>query len=94
MLSALWFGFNTTFTTHSFRQTGLVRDTEYTERNVLMENREVPILHELPNLFETEPLCLPELFSGQTKKSSLRDLCASVVNADNFKLCLISRLSY
>jgi hypothetical protein len=36
------------------RRQGLIRDTEHTEKDVLMENREVPILHELPNLFETE----------------------------------------
>ena len=90
MLSALWFGFNTTFTTHSFRQTGLVRDTEYTERNVLMENREVPILHELPNLFETEDFCLSAA-ARQTKKSSLRDRRGSVVNANKSMPCLINR---
>ena len=32
------------------RRRRLVRDTENTERNVLMENREVPILHEPPAL--------------------------------------------
>jgi len=37
---------NQSVTTHS----GLVRDTEHTERNFLMENREMPILHELPGL--------------------------------------------
>jgi hypothetical protein len=31
----------------------------------------------------------PEQFSGQTKKPSLRDLCVSVVKANNFMLCLI-----
>jgi len=44
---------------------GLIRDTEHTERDVLMENREVAILHELPA-------------SG---KGNLFDLCASVVSA-------------
>ena len=32
------------------RRQGLIRDTEHTERNILMENREVPILHELQGL--------------------------------------------
>ena len=29
----------------------------------------------------------PEQFSGQTKKSSLRDLCASVVKVNSFMFC-------
>jgi len=40
----------TIFTTHSSREAGLIRGTEHTERDLLMENREVPILHELAGL--------------------------------------------
>ncbi len=40
-------GFHHPLATERWR---LVRDTEHTERTVLMENREVPILHELPSL--------------------------------------------
>jgi hypothetical protein len=50
---------------------------EHTERNVLMENRDVPILHELPEICLTRKLFVcPENCSGQTKKFSLRDLPA------------------
>ena len=47
---------------------------EHTERTVLMVNREVPIFHELSNLFETEAFCLSAP-PRQTKNSLLRDLC-------------------
>jgi hypothetical protein len=54
-----------------------------------MENREVPILHELPALrpgnapdgAEKLFVC-PEEFSGQTKNLFLCDLCASVVKVN------------
>jgi hypothetical protein len=63
---------------------GLLRDLpvgrEHTERNVLVENREVPILHELPSSLETGAFVCPGQFSGQTKTFSLCDLCVSVVN--------------
>jgi hypothetical protein len=56
------------------RRQRLVRDTEHTERNVLMENREVPILHELPglcsgNLLKAEGFCLSRAILGTNKKA-------------------------
>ena len=56
-----------------------------------MENRsKIPRSVRGPNLFETGAFVCPEQFSGQTNMSSLRDLCVSVVNANNFMLCLIT----
>jgi hypothetical protein len=57
----------TIFTTHSPRQKGLIRDTENTERSVLMENREVPILHELPCICDTLPTGRQVCLCGECK---------------------------
>jgi hypothetical protein len=65
---------------------GLIRDTELKESNVLMENREMPILYELTNLFETETFLSVEYLPDRQKRPSLRDLCVSVVNANSFVL--------
>ena len=59
-----------------------------------MENREMPILHKSQALDEQMPQMVLENFffagtSRQRKILFLGDLCASVVKANNFMLCLI-----
>jgi hypothetical protein len=59
-----------------------------------MENREMPILHKAQALRQPiAQMVLENIFfagtSRQRKNLFLRDLCASVVRANSFMLCLI-----
>jgi hypothetical protein len=85
------------------RRQGLVRDTEDTEDNFLLENRSkiprsvrgryrfsinlTPYPLNAPDGVGKLFLC-PENSSGQRKNLFLRDLCASVVKVNNFILWL------